>query len=217
MGIPMSAAEDTTVQNVYTTGAIARICCVAPRTVSKWFDAGKLRGYRIPGSLDRRVQHHDLVAFLRENDLEHLLPGVNVSVLLVGLDGALAGRLREALPVDGYEFRETSGAFGAGLAVAQHPPDAVVLDFSSGRADALRLASLMRSRKESEHALLLGVACEDEGEPDAVALANGFDRVWRQPFDVRAMAEYLAKARKPGGKPARGHIKKVSDPAGGPS
>ena len=202
-------------QTVYTTGAIARICCVAPRTVSKWFDSGKLKGYRIPGSLDRRVQHHDLVAFLRENDLEHLLPGVNVSVLLVGLDAALAGRLRAALPVDGYEFREASGAFEAGLAVAQSPPDAVVLDFSSGRAEALRLAAVLRDRDATGHALLLGVACEDEGEPDAVALANGFDRVWRTPFDVRAMAEFVAKARKPQGRHGRARIAKVSDQAGG--
>ena len=35
---------------VFTTGQVAKICKVAPRTVSKWFDSGRLRGYRIPGS-----------------------------------------------------------------------------------------------------------------------------------------------------------------------
>lgn len=48
---------------VYTTGQVAKLCRVAPRTVSKWFDAGKLRGYRIPGSQYRRVPHADLVRF----------------------------------------------------------------------------------------------------------------------------------------------------------
>lgn len=38
--------------NVYTTGEVARICQVAPRTVSKWFDTGRLKGYRIAGSPD---------------------------------------------------------------------------------------------------------------------------------------------------------------------
>ena len=33
---------------VFTTGQVAKICKVAPRTVSKWFDSGRLKGYRIP-------------------------------------------------------------------------------------------------------------------------------------------------------------------------
>src|SRR5262249_14744586 len=35
-------------KKVFTTGQVAKICKVAPRTVSKWFDSGRLRGYRIP-------------------------------------------------------------------------------------------------------------------------------------------------------------------------
>ena len=37
-------------KKVFTTGQVAKICKVAPRTVSKWFDSGRLRGYRIPGA-----------------------------------------------------------------------------------------------------------------------------------------------------------------------
>ncbi len=32
-------------KKVFTTGQVAKICKVAPRTVSKWFDSGRLRGY----------------------------------------------------------------------------------------------------------------------------------------------------------------------------
>ena len=42
-------------KKVFTTGQVAKICQVAPRTVSKWFDSGRLKGYRIPGSQDRRI------------------------------------------------------------------------------------------------------------------------------------------------------------------
>jgi len=51
---------------VFTTGQVAKICKVAPRTVSKWFDSGKLRGYRIPGSQDRRIPREHLIRFLKE-------------------------------------------------------------------------------------------------------------------------------------------------------
>lgn len=53
-------------QEIYTTGQVAKICKVAPRTVSKWFDSGRLRGYRIPGIQDRRIPREHLIRFLKE-------------------------------------------------------------------------------------------------------------------------------------------------------
>ena len=53
-------------KEIYTTGEVAKICKVAPRTVSKWFDAGKLKGYKLPGAGDRRVQKDNLINFLTE-------------------------------------------------------------------------------------------------------------------------------------------------------
>ena len=35
---PLDAMLTATESTVYTTGDVARICQVAPRTVSKWFD-----------------------------------------------------------------------------------------------------------------------------------------------------------------------------------
>jgi uncharacterized protein (TIGR02996 family)/excisionase family DNA binding protein len=54
---------------VYTTGQVAKLIRVAPRTVSKWFDSGRLRGYRVPGSQDRRIPRVELIRFLKENNM----------------------------------------------------------------------------------------------------------------------------------------------------
>jgi len=56
-------------KKVLTTGEVARICNVAPRTVSKWFDSGQLRGYRIPGSKDRRIPLEQLVRFMKSHGI----------------------------------------------------------------------------------------------------------------------------------------------------
>ena len=64
--IPEPPAER---KEVFTTGDVAKICQVAPRTVSKWFDSGKLGGYRIPGSNDRRIPRDRLLAFLVDNGI----------------------------------------------------------------------------------------------------------------------------------------------------
>ena len=58
-------------KKVLTTGEVANICNVAPRTVSMWVDRGLLEGYRIPGSRDRRVPVAELVRFMKE----HNIPG----------------------------------------------------------------------------------------------------------------------------------------------
>jgi len=54
---------------VFTTGQVAKICQVSPRTVVKWFDAGKLGGYKIPGSDDRRIPRECLIGFLQQNGM----------------------------------------------------------------------------------------------------------------------------------------------------
>lgn len=58
---------------IFTTGTVAKICQVAPRTVSKWFDSGDLKGFRVPGSLDRRIPRVNLVEFLAKHKIGFLL------------------------------------------------------------------------------------------------------------------------------------------------
>jgi excisionase family DNA binding protein len=66
---------------IFTTGEVARICVVAPRTVSKWFDTGHLKGYRLPGSQDRRIPEEYLRRFLNEKEgLHPLLPNLDEEV-----------------------------------------------------------------------------------------------------------------------------------------
>lgn len=56
-------------KEVFTTGDVARLCRVAPRTAVKWFEEGRLSGYKIPGSKDRRIPRENLIQFLKENNL----------------------------------------------------------------------------------------------------------------------------------------------------
>jgi excisionase family DNA binding protein len=55
--------------SVMTTGQVADYCGVASRTVSKWFDSGRLKGYRIPGSQDRRIPVKSLFKFLSDHNM----------------------------------------------------------------------------------------------------------------------------------------------------
>jgi excisionase family DNA binding protein len=56
-------------KKVFTIGQLARLLHVGPHTVRKWFDSGKLKGYRVPGSHDRRVPRDELIRFLKVNGM----------------------------------------------------------------------------------------------------------------------------------------------------
>lgn len=118
---------------VFTTGQVAKRCKVAPRTVSKWFDSGRLQGYRIPGSEDRRVPEASLRRFLLASGMP-LGDLDDSAVLLVSDDGVLQDRLEQA----GQKVLVATSTFDAGrlfgaraylstLIVDTRVPDAVLL------------------------------------------------------------------------------------------
>lgn len=61
--------EAALLKDALTTGEVAKVCSVAPRTVSKWVDSGMLRGYRVPGSRDRRIPKRCLLAFMQQHGM----------------------------------------------------------------------------------------------------------------------------------------------------
>lgn len=64
--------SDVTAQlgrDVFTTGQLARICHTCTRTIIKWIDGGLLKGWRVPGSKDRRVTEQALLEFADANGM----------------------------------------------------------------------------------------------------------------------------------------------------
>lgn len=72
--------RDVTIAEVFTTGMVADLLKIAPRTAGKIIDKHGLKGYRIPGSQDRRVIRADLVAFLRLKSLDYALEAMGEQV-----------------------------------------------------------------------------------------------------------------------------------------
>jgi hypothetical protein len=62
-------------QRTLRPGQVAKLCKVAPRTVNKWIDSGRLKGFRLPQSPnslkapDRRVYEWDLQDFMIDHGL----------------------------------------------------------------------------------------------------------------------------------------------------
>ena len=182
-------------RKVFTTGQVAKICKVAPRTVSKWFDSGRLKGYRIPGSQDRRIPREHLIRFLKEHGmpLGELEDDVLNKILMVGVDSTLAATLRQRLPEeDGFEFQLAESAFEAGVHAEGFHPDCIIIDTKIGRNEAVQIAQDLRKRPEHEDTILVALIGAEEMSEELLQKA-GFNEVFRKPFDVTLLAERVRR------------------------
>ncbi len=178
-------------KDVLTTGEVAKICNVAPRTVSKWFDGGKLRGYRIPGSKDRRIPLAQLVRFMRAHGipLNGLDSGIT-RVLIVEGDSDVAELLSIALARDaGYEVRTASTAFGAGGIAESFKPHIMLLDVGLPGLSGRETVRCVRSRPDLATSRLIALTGQLKDGEDETLKQQGFDASLQRPFEVsRAVA-----------------------------
>lgn len=54
---------------VFTTGQVARVFSVNINTVIKWFDEGKLKGFRLPRSNERRIYRESVLEFMEAHEI----------------------------------------------------------------------------------------------------------------------------------------------------
>ena len=185
-------------KDIFTTGQVAKMVGVAPRTVVRFVDSGELRGFRIPGSQDRRIPRDNLIRFLKEHDipLGKLEDEGKTKILLVGTGSDIANRLRQLLPEgEQYKYEVAANAFEAGLSLgASAPWDVIVLDQAVGRGEALQIAQNLRGNPLYEQTLIIGLAGEDEAAPDSL-VGYGCDEVFQKPFDIALLAERIARAK----------------------
>jgi two-component system, OmpR family, response regulator RpaA len=178
-------------KKVFTTGQVAKICKVAPRTVSKWFDSGRLKGYRIPGSQDRRIPREQLIRFLKEHGmpLGELEEEEWHKVLLIGTEKLFNDRLKESLPEsEDFKYELANSGFEAGTLAQSFHPDTIVIDLGLGRSESVQIVTNLRRNDSYTTTLIIGLAGEDEAEPDKL-IEYGFNEVFKKPFDVNLLSE----------------------------
>jgi two-component system response regulator RpaA len=180
-------------KKVFTTGQVAKICKVAPRTVSKWFDSGRLRGYRIPGSQDRRIPREHLIKFLKEHNmpLGELEEEGWHKILIIGADKLFVDRVQELLPEnENFRYELAHSGFEAGIQAESFHPDTIVVDLAMGRGEALQISQNLRRNPQYEQTLIIALASEDEASPEAL-VNYGFNEAFKKPFDVALLAERI--------------------------
>ena len=164
-------------KNVLTTGDVAKICNVAPRTVSKWFDSGQLKGYRIPGSKDRRIPMDELLRFMKQHRIptEGLICD-KIRVLIVDSDKDLSQTLAAALQRAGtYEVQLVHTSFEAGLVTQRFNPHVLLVNLFSQGIDASRICSTVRKHEDFAAMKIIAIAGHLSDSECTALLQRGFD------------------------------------------
>jgi excisionase family DNA binding protein len=183
-------------KNVLTTGDVAKICNVAPRTVSKWFDSGQLKGYRIPGSKDRRIPLAELLRFMRANNMPtEALPVGRIRVLVVDGSDHPAFEMLDALNSrGGYEVQVARSSFEVGAAIQKLAPHVVLINLLTSGVDAHSICTSIRSNEDFATIKIIALANQLTGQEAAALLQKGFDGYVSNPSDTSEIIRRIQEA-----------------------
>lgn len=180
-------------RDVLTTGEVAKLCNVAPRTVSKWFDSGQLKGYRIPGSKDRRIPMAELVRFMKAHGIP--LDGISSGesrLLVIDGDPDVVQTLENVLNEHtSFEIRTATTAFEAGVEVERFRPDIVLADIHIGGDEGREIAGTLQASDATQTAKIYAMSGRLTEGQAAGLRSVGFDGFLKKPFAVRRVLELL--------------------------
>lgn len=182
-------------KDVLTTGEVAKICNVAPRTVSKWFDSGQLKGYRIPGSKDRRIPLNNLIQFMKAHGipLDGVMSG-KTRVLVVDDERDITALLQKILTEQAnYEVRVAHSGFGAGLECERFKPHVVLLDIHLAEGDSRHVAQLIRGDDDFAISRIIAMSGKLTDGQALQLRQQGFDGFLKKPFQVRQVIETIER------------------------
>ena len=164
-------------KNVLTTGDVAKICHVAPRTVSKWFDNGQLRGYRIPGSKDRRIPVNELIRFMKDHNMptSDLAVG-KIRIMIADSNIETATALADTLQNDAeYDVKIVQSNFETGSFIQKFSPHVVLVSLMADRIDATAICKGIKDNEDLRTIKIIALVNQLKDSESAALLQKGFD------------------------------------------
>lgn len=184
-------------KKVFTTGEAAEICKVSQQTIIRCFDAGRLQGFRVPGSRFRRIPRDELLRFMQTNEipLDPLQPEANPDVyriLVVEDDRSILEIFEDTIGRDDrFELRTAATGYDAGMLTEAFRPHLMVLDYMLPDINGNVVCERLRARPELASTRVIfvsGVVEQDEVEK---LIRAGADDFLKKPFSVNQLLERI--------------------------
>ncbi len=185
-------------KDLFTTGEAAEVCRVSQQTIIRCFDAGRLEGFRIPGSRFRRIPRRSLMKFMKENGipLDHIDSGKK-KVLIVDDDAEIVELMVDVLERDGrFDIKTASSGYDAGISTEQFRPDVILLDYMLPDVNGNIVCQTIRRNPELENIKIIivsGVIKQDEIDQ---LLKCGAEDFIKKPFNIAELTDKITAVLK---------------------
>lgn len=183
-------------KNILTTGEVAKICNVAPRTVSKWFDSGQLKGYRIPGSKDRRIPLNELVRFMKRHNMPAtILPVDKIRVLVVDSNDHAASTLADFLRAKtNYDVQTVVNNFETGVIAQKFAPHVLLINLLAEDIAATDICKSIRANEDLQTIKIIAMVNQLSDSESAALLQKGFDGYVTDRDDIAGIIRKIEEA-----------------------
>lgn len=187
--------EELLTKRIFTTGEAAAVCKVSQQTIIRCFDAGRLTGFRVPGSKFRRIPREELIRFMKANNIPlDALEGGKKRVLIVDDDPAIVDIYTELLSSDTrLELRTVSNGYDAGLQTEAFKPHLMILDYLLPDINGNLVCKRVRENPTLADTKVLcvsGVVRQEEVDSLMKAGANAF---LRKPFTIDDLTKRIGE------------------------
>jgi len=182
--------EELASKKVFTTGEAAVVCGLSQQTIIRCFDAGRLTGFRVPGSKFRRIPREELVRFMKANNLPlDVLQGAARRVLAVDDDSAMLALYQHAFARDGagIELHIAENGYDAGLLTERLRPDLLILDYHLPDINGVAVCKRIRSAQHLSAVRILCVSGVADRATIDQLIAAGADAYLAKPFDASTL------------------------------
>lgn len=176
-------------KQVFTTGEAAEVCQVSQQTIIRCFDAGRLQGFRVPGSRFRRIPREELVRFMKDNNIPlDRLESDKKRILVVDDDEQIVELFVDVLSRDGrFEVKTASTGYDAGMQSQQFRPDLMILDYMLPDVNGNIVCKTVRENPAMAAMKIIivsGVVNQDEIDD---LLQAGADDFVKKPFNIERL------------------------------
>ena len=182
-------------KDLYTTGEAAEICRVSQQTIIRCFDAGRLEGFRVPGSRFRRIPRQSLVKFMKENKIPlDAIESGKRKVLIVDDDAEIIELIVDVLERDGrFETKTASSGYEAGMATEKFRPELILLDYMLPDVNGNIVCQAIKSNPEFENIKIIIVSGVVKQDEISQLLKSGAEDFIRKPFDVTELTNKITE------------------------
>lgn len=193
MDILTQNREKDKMKELFTTGEAADICNLSQQTIIRCFDAGRLEGFRIPGSKFRKIPRDNLVRFMKDNNIpmQNFDSGKR-KVLLVDDDPEIIDLMVDVLQRDGrFTVKSASTGYDAGIITQQFQPDLILLDYMLPDVNGNVVCQTIRKNPDFSNTKIIIISgVINQSEIDDLLKAGAEDFL-KKPFSIVELIEKI--------------------------